>query len=125
MKRIIVLWLASLFLCANTSIGQLFKFPNLIAHYEEHQNERKETSITFFDFIKEHYIKNTTSDTEEHQDLPFKTFDTTTNILIIFPLVSFQLLLKDLFFKGSKVFFYPSFFKSNLTFSIWLPPKIN
>ncbi|MCO6163431.1 hypothetical protein [Flavobacterium sp. NRK F7] len=125
MKRIIVLWLASLFLCANTSIGQLFKFPNLIAHYEEHQNEKEESTITFFDFIKEHYTKNATSDTEEHQDLPFKTFDTTTNILIIFPLVSFQLLLKDVFFKGSKLFFYPSFFKSNLTFSIWLPPKIN
>ncbi len=125
MKRIIVLWLASLFLYANTSIGQLFKFPNLIFHYQEHQKERKETTVSFFDFIKEHYTKNATSDTEEHQDLPFKTFDTTTNILIVFPLVSFQLLLKDIFFKGSKVFFYHCFFKSNSVASIWLPPKIN
>ena len=26
-------------MCANTSIGQLLKVPNLIEHYNEHKNE--------------------------------------------------------------------------------------
>ena len=62
-------------MCANTSIGQLFKIPNLIEHYNEHKNELTTTSISFIDFLESHYSKNTENNLEEHQNLPFKTFE--------------------------------------------------
>ena len=56
-------------MCANTSIGQLLKIPNLIEHYIEHKNELTTASISFIDFLESHYSKNAENNKEEHQDL--------------------------------------------------------
>ena len=79
---------------------------------------------SFIDFIKEHYSKNTDSNNEEHQDLPFKTFEHNTNLLVVFTLINFQILINKVFFTANKTFFYKNSFKSNFFTSIWLPPKI-
>ena len=39
MNKLIAYFLISVFMCANTSMGQLLKVPNLIEHYVEHKNE--------------------------------------------------------------------------------------
>lgn len=124
MNRLIAIFLITVFLCANTSIGQLLKIPNLIEHYEEHKSEVVNQSISFIDFIKNHYSKNTENNKKEHQNLPFKTFDNTVNVLFTFPIVSFQLIVKRIGFDVNKTFFYKNCFQSNLFTSIWLPPKI-
>lgn len=111
-------------MCANTSIGQLLKVPNLIDHYNEHKSKVANQSVSFTDFIKDHYLKNTQNNKKEHQDLPFKTFENSVNTLFTFPILSFQLLMEIIFFDVNKIFFYKNSFKSNLFASIWLPPKI-
>lgn len=122
MTKLVSFFLITVFLCANTSIGQLLKVPNLIEHYIEHKNEVDTNS--FVEFIKLHYSKNSQNNEKEHQNLPFKTFENTAHVLFVFTCLNFQFLLKKVFFETNKSFFYKNSFKSNLFTSIWLPPKI-
>lgn len=124
MTKVIAFFLITVFLCANTSIGQLLKFPNLLEHYKEHKNDVGNKSVFFIDFIKDHYLKNANNNQKEHQDLPFKTIDPSVNVLFTFPMVTYQLTFKKIIFDVNKTFFYKKSFKSNLFTSIWLPPKI-
>jgi hypothetical protein len=124
MNKLIAIFLLLVFMCANTSIGQLFKIPNLIKHYNEHKSESTDASISFIDFIKLHYSNNAEHSHEEHQDLPYKSLENSSTIIYFtfsennpFETVSFFNLKK-------KIFCYHSTFKSNLITSIWLPPKI-
>ena len=125
MNKIIAFLLLTLFLCANTSIGQLLKIPNLIEHYNEHKNEVATNSSSFIGFIKLHYSKDSENNNAEHQNLPFKTFDNTANVLFTFPVLNFQIEIIKTLISVTKEFVYKNYFKSNLFTSIWLPPKIN
>lgn len=124
MNKAVVLFLISVFMCANTSIGQLLKIPNLIEHYIEHKNEVANSSSSFIDFIKEHYSKNADSNNDEHQNLPFKTIEHNTNVFVAFNILNYQLIPNKVFFTTNKTFIYKSTFKSNFCISIWLPPKL-
>ncbi len=110
-------------MCANTSVGQLLKVPNLIEHYNEHKNELKSNSLSFIDFIVSHYSKNA-KHSQEHQNLPFKTLDNLTTVLFVFSSVAYQILaIKAIIVTQNKIF-YHKFFTSNLIASIWMPPKL-
>lgn len=122
MNKIIAFFLISVFMCANTSIGQLLKVPNLIEHYIEHKNEL--TSTSFIDFLDLHYSKNSENNNKEHQDLPFKTFDHSTNVLIVFSISTYQIQIIKPLISIKKKFFYNKSFESRLIASIWLPPKL-
>jgi hypothetical protein len=124
MNKVIAIFLITIFLCANTSIGQFLKIPNLIEHYKEYQTEVNIDSNSFTQFIKVHYSKNTDNNKKEHQNLPFKTFDNSTHVLFTFSSVSFRLEVIKSLISVKKKFFYKNSFKSNLFTSIWLPPKI-
>jgi hypothetical protein len=124
MNKVIALFLISVFLCANTSIGQLLKVPNLLEHYKEYKSEVTTNSNSFIQFIKVHYSKNTDNNQKEHQNLPFKTFDNSIHVLFTFSNVSFQLEIIKSLISEKKKYFYKNSFKSNLFTSIWLPPKI-
>ena len=110
-------------MCANTSIGQLLKVPNLIEHYNEHKNELTTDSISFIDYIVSHYSKNAEND-HDHQDLPFKTLDNSPTVLFTFLVITYEIQLLKPLISHKKKFFYNKSFKSNLIASIWLPPKI-
>lgn len=124
MNKVFAIFLITIFLCANTSIGQFLKIPNLIEHYKEYQTEVSTDSNSFTQFIKVHYSKNTDNNKKEHQNLPFKTFDNSTHVLFTFSTVSFRLEIIKSLISVKKKFFYKNSFKSNLFTSIWLPPKI-
>lgn len=111
-------------MCANTSIGQLLKIPNLIEHYNEHKNELKTTSISFIDFLESHYSKDIENNPEEHHDLPFKTFEIASTIFLLVTNSSFQIKPVRALISSKQEFFYHKSFKSHLIASIWLPPKI-
>lgn len=111
-------------MCANTSIGQLLKIPNLIEHYKEHKSEVANSSSSFIDFIKAHYSKNAHTNNDDHQDLPFKTIEHNTNVFVAFTVLNYQFIPNKVFFTTNKAFIYKNSFKSNLFTSIWLPPKI-
>lgn len=123
MNKLIVYFLVFVFLCANTSLGQLVKLPNLVEHYKAHKNELSSNSISFFDYVKLHYAKNVDNN-QDHQNLPFKTLDNSISVLFVFPFMTFQILIVNSIIAIKKKFFYNKSFTSNLIISIWLPPKI-
>ena len=123
MNKLIAYFLISVFMCANTSIGQLFKVPNLIEHYNEHKNELTTDSISFMDYIVSHYSKNADNN-HDHEDLPFKTLDNSSSTLFAFSIITYQIQVVKLLISTQKKFFYNKSFKSNLIASIWLPPKL-
>lgn len=125
MNKLIAIFFLLVFMCANTSIGQLFKIPNLIEHYNEHKSESTDASISFIDFIKLHYSNNAEHSHEEHHDLPYKTLENSTS-MVYFTLIENNLFETITFFyPRKKIVGYSSTFKSNLLSSIWLPPKIS
>lgn len=124
MNKLVTFFLITAFLCANTSIGEFLKVPNLIEHYKDHKLEALNTTSSFIDFIKEHYSKNTENTQKEHENLPFKTLDNNPSSLFVFTVSNFLCAVKKVNFVTHKVFFYKKTFKSNLFTSIWLPPKI-
>ena len=123
MNKLIAYFLISVFMCANTSIGQLLKVPNLIEHYNEHKNELTTDSISFMDYIVSHYSKNAENN-HDHEDLPFKTLDNSSSTLFAFSIITYQIQVVKLLISTQKKFFYNKSFKSNLIASIWLPPKL-
>ena len=123
MNKLIAYFLISVFMCANTSIGQLLKVPNLIEHYNEHKNELTTDSISFMDYIVSHYSKNADNN-HDHEDLPFKTLDNSSNTLFAFSIITYQIQVVKSIISTQKKFFYNKSFKSNLIASIWLPPKL-
>ena len=123
MNKLIAYFLISVFMCANTSIGQLLKVPNLIEHYNEHKNELTSNSILFIDYIISHYSKNAENN-HDHEDLPFKTFDNSASALFAYPTITYQIQVVKPLISIKKKFFYNKSFKSNLIASIWLPPKL-
>lgn len=123
MKKYFALILLSIFMCANTSIGQLLKIPNLIEHYIDHNNDSCVNSISFVDYLILHYSKNVENNLD-HQDLPFKTFDTSTCSLFVFTNFNYQISVVKYWVSTQKIFLYSESFQSNLIDSIWLPPKI-
>ncbi len=123
MNKLIAYFLISVFMCANTSIGQLLKVPNLIEHYNEHKNELTTDSISFMDYIVSHYSKNAENN-HDHEDLPFKTLDNSSSTLFAFSIITYQIQVVKSIISTQKKFFYNKSFKSNLIASIWLPPKL-
>ncbi len=123
MNKLIAYFLISVFMCANTSIGQLLKVPNLIEHYNEHKNELTSDSISFIDYIVSHYSKNADNN-HDHEDLPFKTLDNSSSALFAFSIITYQIQVLKSLISTQKKFFYNKSFKSNLIASIWLPPKL-
>ena len=123
MNKLIVYFLISVFMCANTSIGQLLKVPNLIEHFKEHKNELTTDSISFIDYIISHYSKNAENN-HDHEDLPFKTLDNSSSTLFAFSIITYQIQVVKSIISTQKKFFYNKSFKSNLIASIWLPPKL-
>lgn len=125
MNKIIAIFLITAFLCTNTSIGQLWKIPNLIEHYKEHKLDLgSKITFSFKEFIKIHYTKDLENHHDEHHDLPFKTFDNQTNNLFTFVVLNFQFSVKKIFYKNQNSFFYRNSFHTNSFSSIWQPPKI-
>lgn len=123
MNKLIVYFLISVFMCANTSIGQLLKIPNLIEHFKEHKNELNNDSISFIDYIVSHYSKDSET-SHDHENLPFKTYDNSASTLYVFSTITYQILTIKPLITSKKKFFYNKFFKSKSITSIWLPPKL-
>jgi hypothetical protein len=123
MNKLVAFFLVVVFMCANTSLGQLVKLPNLFEHYKAHKSKVTSDTISFLDYINLHYSKNVENN-QDHQDLPFKSLDNSISVLFVFPLMTFQLQIVNSIIALKKNFFYNKSFTSNLIISIWLPPKI-
>ena len=81
MKKVIVIFLTSLYLLGATEAYQLLKVPNLFEHYKTHQ--QFESGLSFSKFIHMHYFQTQTFDSDYQQDmeLPFKSSNRTVSLL--------------------------------------------
>jgi hypothetical protein len=60
-------------LSAQSPLGQLFKIPLLIEHFNKHQ---KQHGVSFIDFLYDHYSSgHNDGDLPEDEQLPFKTLN--------------------------------------------------
>lgn len=115
-----------IFLCTNTEIRQLLKFPVLIHHYLIHH--QKETSNSFIVFLLNHYQKESThtSANHEHENFPFKSSNCNlANEIIAFstpPLYSFK--VQESFIAKKKILqLNTSLYSNSHLTKIWQPPK--
>ena len=83
----LAIFLISIHLMGNTEVGQLFKLPQLIRHYFQHQ--RLDPSIGFFDFLAMHYAGDdgTTADDDFDKQLPYHNTDHSTVGIVYSPMV--------------------------------------
>lgn len=76
MKNPVAILLLTLHLLAYTDVIQVFKFPNLFSHYQDHHLKNK--SVGIIDFLLMHYGKCNEGNAKEDKDdmqLPFKTIE--------------------------------------------------
>jgi hypothetical protein len=130
-KKITTLLFLFVFVYSNTEIGQLFKIPNLIQHYLEHQNHNQEQTLSFISFTISHYNNlNKHTDTDghdKHENLPFKSqhinFDTAvlafTEAQAIFSLKNTIITTLN-----QPLPIYKEWYISNVFITIWQPPKL-
>lgn len=127
-KKYLVYLLFSLYLISFSEVRQMAKLPLLIEHFISHEN--KDHSLTFWGFIKMHYLDVQVQDGDYEQDmqLPFKKRDfsiVSLNMVTPPKNVEFSFEPKVLTFKKEvsnfnySEKFYPSVFQK-----IWQPPKI-
>lgn len=109
-------------------VNELFKIPNLIEHYKEHQET--EPNIGLLEFICIHYMHGEVNDDDSSKDmkLPFKshTSDCQCNI-VFYPAVENYNFIADFFHKEYKPqsFKYTISFSSNYLSTIWQPPQLS
>jgi hypothetical protein len=131
LKKIIAIFFLSIFLCANTEIGQLLKLPTLVQHYFEHRNNKNddELGISFISFLKNHYNQNShhASDAKHsHKNLPFKTCNCQSfNTMMVLLQQPIFLLHHTAIISIIQITFYAEQHYTSKSFgSIWQPPKL-
>jgi hypothetical protein len=87
MRKLMVILLISVHLAGNTELGQVMRFPQLIAHYFQHA--RLNPSINFFEFIAMHYggDDGTTADDDFDNQLPCHNISHNTMAVVYSPMV--------------------------------------
>ncbi len=127
MRQIIALSLLFLYLFTSTEISELLKFPILVQHYKEHQQEHPE--ITFANFVNQHYTQGDVNDVDRDQDLklPYKSIDfthaTSFTVLPTITSLEFNEVIAFELLKAPTNYYNIVFSSDNFS-SIWQPPKI-
>ena len=129
MKKIVAISFLFAFLCANTEIGQLFKLPNLVHHFSDHQYDNSGQKISLLDFIAIHYNDtqhHSDQEKDNHQSLPFKTINQSVSTVLVFEnITEFLFRTPNIISANSTVYFPPEFYNSDVFACIWLPPKLS
>lgn len=126
LKKLIPIFLLSIYLISLTELNQLVKLPVLIEHFIEHKE--KDTKLSVFKFLTSHYAQEDDHDGDEERemDLPFKSHDGCLNSVVIafMPNNIDGLIIKPSFIETKTCFIYSEqFLSSSHLSSIWQPPK--
>lgn len=124
MKRSISIFLLCYFMLAafvpRMDFDRLYQIPDLAAHFFEHQTT--ESTVSFADFIHEHYGDNSEKPTDGHE-LPFQKHDcsvvgsTVASLLAPVPALAFD------FPSTPLISTHSLHFSSLHLFDIWQPPR--
>jgi hypothetical protein len=87
MSKKLAIFLISIHLAGNTELGQLFKLPQLVNHFFQHQ--RLNPNLGFFQFIAMHYAGDdgTKADDDWDKQLPCHSKDHNTTTITYSPMV--------------------------------------
>jgi hypothetical protein len=87
MRKNLAILLISVHLLGNTEMGQLFKLPQLVNHFFQH--ERLNPHLNFFEFIVMHYAGDdgTKADDDFDKQLPCHNTDHNTLSVVYSPMV--------------------------------------
>lgn len=87
MRRNLAIFLISIHFVGNTELGQLFRLPQLVSHFFQH--ERLNPHLNFFEFIVMHYAGDdgTKADDDYDKQLPCHNTDQNTISVIYSPMV--------------------------------------
>jgi hypothetical protein len=87
MRKNLAIVLISIHLVGNTELGQLFKLPQLLSHFFQHQ--RINPDLRFFDFIVMHYAGDdgTKADDDFDKQLPCHNSNHNTINVVFSPMI--------------------------------------
>jgi hypothetical protein len=87
MRKNLAIVLVSIHLVGNTELGQLFKLPQLLSHFFQHQ--RLNPDLNFFEFIAMHYAGDdgTKADDDFDKQLPCHNTNHNTISVVYSPMV--------------------------------------
>ncbi len=88
MSKNLAIILISIHLMGNTEVGQLFKLPQLVQHFFQHQHI--DPSIGFFEFLAMHYSGDdgTTADDDFDKQLPYHNTNHSTVGIVYSPMTN-------------------------------------
>jgi hypothetical protein len=125
-KKLLPIFLLSIYLVSVTELHELFKLPQLVEHFMEHKSEDSKTSL--LNFLVMHYANTDDGDGDKSKDmkLPFKSNHDCANFantgFISFNTFSLAIKstpIKSKIYKTNATDFISSAYLS----SIWQPPK--
>lgn len=126
-KSLFFIPLALLMLMQSIHMGadDIAKIPDLMEHYQEHQNKYGDD---LFSFINKHYgadkDKHESQEKEQHHDLPFNhSHHVCIDMKVDIPTVHIE--LKENITDSKDYFVYRAPFTMTRTYSILQPPKHN
>lgn len=126
LKKLIAIFFLSIYVVSATELHELFKLPNLVEHFIEHQSEDKTT--TLINFLVMHYTSVDDGDGDKTKDmqLPFKSNHDGGNIANtgFNSFHNIELVIKSNPIESKNYKTYSSeFISSAYLSSIWQPPK--
>ncbi|WP_147277190.1 hypothetical protein [Runella aurantiaca] len=115
-----------IYLFSATELNQLLKLPVLVMHFQEHQ--QKNSSISFFQFLHNHYAINHADDGDAERDsqLPFQSNDHSSSFqspfyffLSFTPLSPSITIIKE----GNPSYYTSAHILAAHLSTIWQPPR--
>lgn len=126
MRKLFAISLLFIFISANTAFGQIWRLPELLHHFIEH-NEKDQT--TFVEFLQLHYgekINHPDDQHQHHQKLPFKAIHVNVTQTLSIPNDQAIAIEQIVFEQPTPVLVisHQFLFSSDVLSSIWQPPRI-
>lgn len=102
MSKKLAIFLISIHLAGNTELGQLFKLPQLVHHFFQHQSLNP--NLEFFEFIAMHYAGDdgTKADDDWDKQLPCQSKDHNTITITYSPMIKEVPAISRPFVKNNK-----------------------
>lgn len=128
LKKFTVISFLFIFLCTNTTFGELLRLPILIHHYKEHIIW--DNNASFLDFLTKHYASKIDHPDDKHNDhekLPFKSVDFSASQVVSIVPQTFIPLPGIVFTDGEsrKINHSHQHISSAFLGSIWQPPRFS
>lgn len=122
-KKIFVILMLCSYFFSTTELSQLLKFPVLISHFVEH-NEND--NMGFWEYMSHHYGgHDRDADWDTDMKLPFMQHSDLLQLTVVTPKDIFTLQSKKIFIssKNKYSFYKDKFFPCSSLGAIWQPPK--